>query len=999
MVDNALTQGNDAAFAALLDTVPDAMVIIDRGGEIVLANRQAESLFGYPRDELAGMSVEQLVPADLAEAHVEHRRRFFDAPSVRPMGQHHELEARHCDGSRFPVEISLSPVEVAEGLLASASIRDVTDRRRTEAMHRWQADFSTRVVDSLPGLFYLIDRNGRMRHWNANLEAVSGFSRRQVANMTPHDFVAEVDKPRVEKAFQEVFRDGQSEFEAPIPGPDGAARDYHFVGRRITLGDEQFLTGLALDITPIKQTESRLEYVSGLQRVLVEASKRFIASDPGQLDDLITEVLGRVGAYCEVDRSYLFRFKDNRKRMDNTHEWCATGINPEIDNLQDLPREAVPMVVTLMEAGEIAYIPHVDELGPEWDQDRKIFEDEDIRSLILVPIIVGEQPYGFIGFDSVRRQRNWNDEEIWLLEVLADLIGTVVERETAGQALREAETRYRSVVEHIREVVFQTDRQGRWTFLNPAWEEITGFPVEDSLGEAFPGFVYPEDRAGSENVFSALMRGHKRVSRSEVRYLTRQGDFRWLEVNLRTTADAQGNITGCAGTMRDVTKQREAERKMHRLAHYDPVTHLPNRVLALDRLDQLLKTARRTGELVAVLFLDLDHFKKANDSLGHEAGDELLREAATRLLDHTREQDTVARFGGDEYLILIGGLNDAMEAQPVAEKLLHSFRQPFSLQGREFLLTASVGIAISPDDGHTPQDLLRNADMAMYESKSEGRNTYHYFTEAMNRDVERRLSIEEQLRGALERNELSLVFQPIVDLTTQTVVGAEALLRWHNALLGEVSPEEFVPIAEQTGLIDAIGDFVLEQALLQAARWRVDQPSFCTSVNVSPQQFRNRELVARIAKELQRHDLPGEALQVEVTESVLLEGHPRTSDALAELKDRGVSVAMDDFGTGYASLSYLRQFPFDALKIDRSFVRDITEDPHDYELVVASLAMAHGLGLTVAAEGVETSRQLTMLHEHGCHLAQGFLFGRPLEAKAFTRFLASDADSVIAGVF
>ncbi|MEE4304473.1 MAG: EAL domain-containing protein [Wenzhouxiangella sp.] len=1103
----------DRDLQELLDAVPDAMIVVDREGRIRLANRQAEKLFGYERREVTGRAVEALVPESLAGGHAAHRRSYFDQPAVRPMGEPLDLLARRRDGTEFPVEISLSPVASDQGMLAVASVRDVTERRRIAAEQRWQADFSRGIIDSLPGIFYLVDKTGRMRQWNANLEDVTGYSAEELDGMTVWDFFEPAEHPKADEAMREVFEGGRALLKAPLLLKDGSTRDYHFQGRSITLGGEEFLTGLGIDMTDVYRTEAALDYLSGLQRTLVDASKHFIALDAADLDDVITEVLGRVGAYCDVDRSYLFCFRQDRALMDNTHEWCAPGITPEIDNLQGLPREAVPRVVELMERREVMHVPRVADLPSAWDRDRAVFEEEDIQSLVVVPIVVSGELHGFVGFDSVRRARSWGEEEIRLLEVLADLFGAVIQRERTARALRDSETlrthaerlghlgswewdfehdvflpseqwrrvtglraerisleealalahpdetedirrqvrrtrdtgvpydlehriirpddgqmrwikvhaeiegtpenarrmvgfiqditerkrieaaiaeseaQYRSVVDNIREVVFQADAEGRWTFLNPAWEEITGYPLAETMGQRYIEFVHPRDRKGSKREFRELMAGRQSAARSEVRYLTHRGGFRWFEVNVRATSDADGRIVGCAGTLRDITQQREAEQKMRQLAHYDPVTGLPNRILALDRLDQLLKAADRKGEHVAVLFLDLDHFKKANDTLGHGAGDQLLKEAAQRLLADVREQDTVARFGGDEFLIMAGGLDRPTAAQPVAEKLLKSFRDPFHIQGREFVLTASLGIAIAPDDGTTSQDLLRNADIAMYQSKGEGRNTYHYFTQAMNRDVERRQSVEEQLRGALSRDELSLVFQPIVDLRNARVVGAEALLRWNNPTLGPVTPDEFIPIAEQTGLIDAMGQYVIERALEQAARWRIDRdPKFWVSVNVSPQQFRDPDLVGIVTEALAAHELPGQALQVEVTESVLLDERGQAASTLAEFKARGIDVAMDDFGTGYASLSYLRHFPFDTLKIDRSFVGDITEDPKDAELVIASLSLARSLKLKVLAEGVETEAQLALLREHGCDLAQGYLFARPLPAADFDEF-------------
>lgn len=979
---------------ALLDTVPDALVVVDCGGRILLANIQAERLFGYRRDDLVGEPVEMLIPGHLAETHAAHRAHFLANPEVRPMGARMDLNAKRRDGSEFPVEISLSPLESEDGIVVSASIRDVTEYREIEARQRWHADFSAGVIDSLPGVFYLIDASGRMRRWNSNLETVSGYSGEEVARMSPFDFFDEAEHPRIRDTINEVFEHGGSAVDAPLRTKSGTTRDFHFLGHRITLGDEQFLTGLGIDVTSVRKTETALEYVSGLQRMLVEASRRFIASGSTHLDELITDVLGRVGEYCEVDRSYLFRFKQDRQLMDNTHEWCAQGISPEMENLQDLPREAVPNVVTLMERREVMHVPRVAELGPEWTRDREIFEEEDIQSLIVVPIVVAEELHGFIGFDSVQRERTWDEQEIRLLQVLADLIGAVIHRESAASALRDSEA-LRSNAEKLAHLGSWEWNIGDDTFrASEEWRRVTGCHAGPLTRELVFDIAHPEDlpdiRARLERT---LTTGEPydiehRIHRQD------DGELRWIKAHAELDA-APGSANRLRGFAQDITEQREAERRMLHLAHYDPVTDLPNRILALDRLDQLLKASRRTRQFVAVLFLDLDHFKKVNDSLGHEAGDELLREAATRLLGDLREQDTVARFGGDEYLILLDGLEYATDAQPVAEKLLESFRDPFHLLGRELMITASVGIAVAPTDGITAQDLLRNADMAMYQSKVEGRNTYHYFTDVMNRNVERRLAVEEQLRGAVGRDELSLAYQPLVDLSDDSTVGAEALARWHNPVLGEVRPDEFIPIAEQTGMIDNMGYRILELALTQAACWRRDHPDFLVSVNVSPQQFRDPNLIARIGGALDRAGLPGDALQVEITESVLLDERIKAGNALEELKRLGVRIAMDDFGTGYASLSYLRRFPFDALKIDRSFVGDITENPHDCELVIASLALAHNLGLTVTAEGVETRAQLALLREHGCDLAQGYLFSAPIDAEAFTASIMTSSQAIL----
>lgn len=428
-----------------------------------------------------------------------------------------------------------------------------------------------------------------------------------------------------------------------------------------------------------------------------------------------------------------------------------------------------------------------------------------------------------------------------------------------------------------------------------------------------------------------------------------------------------------------VRNQQRRENRLIYQAHFDALTDLPNRFLALNQLEQLLNQARQHDHKVAVLFLDLDDFKKVNDSLGHEVGDQILMEAAQRLRDSVRSDDTVARLGGDEFVVMLGGIKSAHDAQSIAEKLLDQFQTPYQWGHRELVLTASIGIAIYPDDGDCQAELMRNADSAMYYSKRQGRNVYHFFTNTMNQNATRRLLLEEQLRGALERDELSLYYQPLIDVAAGSMAGVEALLRWHNPVLGAVSPEEFIPIAEQSGLIVPIGRYVIKKALNCAARWQdCYRWNLKISVNLSPRQFRDPTLLSYIEQTLAQTGVSSDSLELEITEGVLISSHADIELSLNALNELGVSIAMDDFGTGYSSLSYLRRYPFDTLKIDRSFVSDITIDPQDRELVNAVIAMAHSLGLTVVAEGVESEAELNYLNDRGCDLAQGYLFSRPL---------------------
>ncbi|MGB0514964.1 MAG: putative bifunctional diguanylate cyclase/phosphodiesterase, partial [Wenzhouxiangellaceae bacterium] len=380
----------------------------------------------------------------------------------------------------------------------------------------------------------------------------------------------------------------------------------------------------------------------------------------------------------------------------------------------------------------------------------------------------------------------------------------------------------------------------------------------------------------------------------------------------------------------DITARREAESKLFELAHYDNLTGMPNRLLVLDRLRQSLRQARRGGNRVAVLFLDLDQFKKVNDTMGHDAGDQALVEAAGRLMRLFREQDTVARIGGDEFVIVLDDFSDLSDVTTASAKVLEAFRRPLDVCGREFMLTASIGIAVAPDDGDSARDLMRNADTAMYHAKNAGRDAWQFFTPAMNERVTRRLAVENALRGAIQRGEFRVEYQPMVRLGDRRIVGAEALARWTHPELGVVVPDEFIEIAEQCGLIGELGQFVVDDAIARLLEWRAEfEPSFSISVNVSPRQFRDAHVADIVIQALDRSGLDGAALELEVTEGLLLSGRREVMEALCRLRARGVGLVMDDFGTGYSSMSYLKKLRATTVKIDKAFVQDSHTDVED----------------------------------------------------------------------
>ncbi|WP_164844366.1 EAL domain-containing protein [Azoarcus sp. DN11] len=522
----------------------------------------------------------------------------------------------------------------------------------------------------------------------------------------------------------------------------------------------------------------------------------------------------------------------------------------------------------------------------------------------------------------------------------------------------------------------------RVEYANAAYVRVTGRPADTLLASALPE---PADREQSRAVdaeFRAALQtggdwdGERRSRRPD-------GSEYWEHLRLVTMRNEHGAPAHMLLMREDISERRSQEEKVAYQAYYDNLTALPNRTLALDRLQQATGRASRDGTMCAVMFIDLDNFKQINDTLGHVAGDELLCQAAARLRSVIRAEDTVARLGGDEFLIILG-IAKASDADAAASKIIQTFTPPFQIEGREFIASPSIGVSLYPNDGSEPAVLLRNADLAMYEAKDAGRNTFRFFNQQIHDDSVARMEMERELRGALERGELQVYFQPLVAARDGRLVGAEALLRWTHPVLGRVPPDRFIPIAEQSGLIVSIGNWVLDQACSHAAQWReACGGEFVMAVNVSPRQFANAGLVDTIKACVERYAIPRKQLEIEVTEGLLIRNPGEVREAMLALEAAGVTVALDDFGTGYSSLSYLRAFPFHTIKIDRSFIRDLSEDAEDCALVVAAIRMARALGLRVVAEGVETEVQSRFLARQESDVLQGYLFGPPVPAEDF----------------
>lgn len=575
-----------------------------------------------------------------------------------------------------------------------------------------------------------------------------------------------------------------------------------------------------------------------------------------------------------------------------------------------------------------------------------------------------------------------------------ELIGSVVvfsditERRQAEEALKEQERLYRLVTDNSRDVVSLHGRDGLLLYISPSCESVLGYSQEELLGCDPADWIHPEDIRHARAAYSSLRSG------TPVSYRIRRksGEYIWFETVSQPIRDADGRIVQIQASSRDITERKAFEEQLARQAYTDPLTGLSNRVALLDRMTHAITRATRRHEQVAVVFLDLDNFKMVNDSLGHEAGDHLLIFVARRLQGCLRAEDTAARLGGDEFTILLEGVHEVQDVVRVVDRISAALQAPFIVDGHEVFVTFSIGMTLSRSGQQDPRELLREADVAMYYAKHKGKARSAFFDASMNFRLLDRLSLESDLRRAVERGEFRVHYQPMIDLASGSISGVEALVRWEHPERGMIYPDEFIPLAEETGLIVEIGEWVLKEACRQAQGWEaVYQGSapLTISVNLSAGQLLQPDLSETVARTLAETGMSPTSLQLEITESVLMQDVETAIRVLHELKSLGVQLAIDDFGTGYSALSYFKRFPFDVLKIDRTFVKGLGEDKQDSAIVRTVIMLAKTLNLVVVGEGIETSTQLGQLQVLGCDRGQGYHFARPLPGEEVNELLRS----------
>ncbi|MGW7774192.1 sensor domain-containing protein [Pseudomonas machongensis] len=836
------------------------------------------------------------------------------------------------------------------------SISDITSRKQVELSLLERESFWSDVVRTVPDQLYVQDvHNRRMIFSNRHLGQTLGYDRSELAQMGDHfwELLLHPEDAEHYRSLRQQQRDsGHSQSlhcQLRFRHRDGGWRCYDIREQVLARDGEGQVTriiGVGKDVTVQIEASQSLRDSEQRYRMLAESISDVIFSTDNQLQlNYISPSVQTVLGYS-VD--YIF---DNG--------WPSIIANPsQLSGMQ-----------TLMER-----------------VSKALDDREQLRQLR------SQLPTQVFLFDCLRADGRkipielrlvlvWDDHERF--EGVLGVARDISQQRRAEKDLRMAAT----VFEHSTSAILITDPAGYIVQVNEAFSRVSGYAPDEVLDQR-PNMLTVEGQQDAHLGYVLKQLNQRGTWEGEVWLKRRSGEHYPAWVGITAVLDDERDLASYVCFFTDISERKASEQRIHRLAYYDALTHLPNRTLFQDRLHTALQQAERHKSWVVLMFLDLDRFKPINDSLGHAAGDRMLKDMAERLLACVDEDDTVARMGGDEFTLLLQSrtsremaLNRAIH---VAENILASLVRPFVLESREFFVTASIGIALSPQDGNELSQLMKNADTAMYHAKERGKNNFQFYQADMNASALERLELESDLRHALEQNEFILYYQPQFSGDGKRLTGAEALLRWRHPRRGLVPPGDFIPVIEELGLVVDVGDWVLREASRQLKAWhkaKVRVPK--VSVNISARQFSDGQLGKRIANILEETSLPPACLELELTESILMREVNEAMQILDSLKNLGLSIAVDDFGTGYSSLNYLKQFPIDVLKIDRTFVDGLPEGEQDAQIARAIIAMAHSLNLAVIAEGVETHEQLEFLREHGCDEVQGYLFGRPMPANQF----------------
>jgi diguanylate cyclase (GGDEF)-like protein/PAS domain S-box-containing protein len=956
--DEILRQ-SEASFRLLFANNPHPMWVYEASSlRFLEVNDAAVTRYGFSREEFLEMRV-----SDLERGAPSHAR---DRRGHEPFT--HGLK----DGTLIEVEVITHDLTFAGRDAVLVVSHDVTERRQAEKALRQSHQFTSQIISNAGEGLIVYDRDLQYVVWNTFMENFTGLRAEEVLGRPALQVFPHLKRAGIDRLLNDAL-EGKTQSSQDIyvkieqTGRTGWVTATYGPHRSVE-GTIVGVIGVIRDVTERKRSEL-------LQQALYRiAETTSLAED---MEDFYKTIHGIVGELMYARNFYISLYDEHSETL--AFPYFVDEVDPPPG-----PMKAPRILTTyVLRTGQpLLCSPAVfDRLVSEGEVEAQGGASVD---WLGVPLKRGDKAFGVLVVQSYTESVRFTETDRDLLTFVSQHVASAIDRKRGADALQESETKFRTLADTTPFAIFIY--QGElFRYVNPATGILTGYTQEELLEGRFWHTVHPDFR-GLVKEKGLAQGGHVESQNFEFKILRKDQEERWVHF---TTApiDFDGK-PAVLGTGFDISERKSAEEQIRSLAYHDILTGLPNRLLFNDRLSIAVAQAHRLGLRLAVLFLDLDRFKLINDSLGHGVGDRLLQEVARRLLQTVREGDTVARLGGDEFTLLLPGVGRPVDLAKLAEKILDVLKQPFRIEANELFITASMGVSLYPDDGHNPDSLVKNADTAMYRAKDQGRDNYQLYTAAMNATALERLGMENSLRKALAARELEIHYQPVLDVMTGAVHGLEALLRWRHPDRGLISPGEFIPLAEVTGLIIPIGKWVLSTACRQLKEWHErGYDTLTVSVNLSARQFQQPDLVEQITRVLDLAGLRPCFLELEITESNAMQNAEGTTQTLRALKTLGVRISIDDFGIGYSSLSYLKRLPIDTLKIDQSFVRDITTDPDDAAIVTAVIAMAHTLKLIVVAEGVEEEEQHVFLKARDCDRMQGFLFSRPVPPEECEVFL------------